>query len=44
MNVWTLDDPDAMVRLAGWGVDGICTNVPDVAVAAFDAGGTEALS
>jgi hypothetical protein len=21
-----------MVRLAGWGVDGICTNVPDVAI------------
>jgi glycerophosphoryl diester phosphodiesterase len=33
VNVWTCDDPDAMARLAGWGVDGICTNVPDVAVA-----------
>jgi glycerophosphoryl diester phosphodiesterase len=32
VNVWTCDDPDAMARLAGWGVDGICTNVPDVAV------------
>ena len=41
MNVWTLDDPDAMVRLAGWGVDGICTNLPDVAVAALRAGGTD---
>jgi glycerophosphoryl diester phosphodiesterase len=35
VNVWTCDDPDAMVRLAAWGVDGICTNVPDVAVAAL---------
>jgi glycerophosphoryl diester phosphodiesterase len=33
VNVWTCDDPDAMARLASWGVDGICTNVPDVAVA-----------
>jgi glycerophosphoryl diester phosphodiesterase len=32
VNVWTCDDPEAMVRLAGWGVDGICTNVPDVAI------------
>jgi glycerophosphoryl diester phosphodiesterase len=33
VNVWTCDDPEAMALLAGWGVDGICTNVPDVAVA-----------
>jgi glycerophosphoryl diester phosphodiesterase len=33
VNVWTCDDAEAMARLAGWGVDGICTNVPDVAVA-----------
>jgi len=32
VNVWDCDDPEAMVRLAGWGVDGICTNVPDVAI------------
>lgn len=31
VNVWTCDDPEAMKRLAGWGVDGICTNVPDIA-------------
>jgi glycerophosphoryl diester phosphodiesterase len=33
VNVWTCDDPEAMRRLAAWGVAGICTNVPDVAVA-----------
>jgi glycerophosphoryl diester phosphodiesterase len=32
VNVWTCDDPDRMVELIGWGVDGICTNVADVAV------------
>jgi glycerophosphoryl diester phosphodiesterase len=31
VNVWTCDDPDEMKRLAGFGIDGICTNVPDVA-------------
>lgn len=35
VNVWTCDDPDAIARLAGWGVDGVCTNVPDVAAAAL---------
>ncbi len=33
VNTWTCDDPTRMVELIGWGVDGICTNVPDVAVA-----------
>ena len=32
VNVWTCDDPDRMRQLASWGVDGICTNVPDVAL------------
>lgn len=41
VNVWTLDDPDAIVRLAGWGVDGVCTNLPDVAVAALRVGGAD---
>lgn len=31
VNVWTCDDPARMRELAEWGVDGICTNVPDVA-------------
>jgi glycerophosphoryl diester phosphodiesterase len=33
VNVWTCDDPDAIDRLLAAGVDGICTNVPDVALA-----------
>ncbi len=36
VNVWTVDDPDRMVELAGLGVDGIVTNVPDVARQALD--------
>jgi glycerophosphoryl diester phosphodiesterase len=37
VNVWTCDRPDDMRRLAAWGVDGICTNVPDVALATLAA-------
>lgn len=33
VNTWTCDDPDRMRELMAWGVDGVCTNVPDVAVA-----------
>jgi len=32
VNVWTCDDPIRMRELIAWGVDGICTNVPDVAL------------
>jgi glycerophosphoryl diester phosphodiesterase len=32
VNTWTCDDPVRMAELIEWGVDGICTNVPDVAI------------
>ena len=35
VNTWTVDDPDRIVELAAWGIDGIVTNVPDVAKAAL---------
>lgn len=31
VNVWTVDDPARIAELAEWGVDGIVTNVPDIA-------------
>ena len=37
VNVWTIDDPARMVELAALGVDGIVTNVPDVALATLAA-------
>ena len=37
VSCWTLDDPDRMALLVGWGIDGICTNVPDVARKVVDA-------
>lgn len=39
VNVWTVDDPARIVELAGWGADGVITNVPEVARAALGAGG-----
>jgi glycerophosphoryl diester phosphodiesterase len=32
VNTWTCDDPARMAELVEWGIDGICTNVPDVAL------------
>lgn len=32
VNTWTCDDRDRMAELIAWGIDGICTNVPDVAL------------
>jgi glycerophosphoryl diester phosphodiesterase len=31
LNTWTVDDPARMAELISWGVDGLITNVPDVA-------------
>ena len=36
VNTWTCDDADRMIELAQWGIDGICTNVPDRAIAVLD--------
>jgi glycerophosphoryl diester phosphodiesterase len=36
VNAWTVDDPARMSELVGFGVDGIITNVPDVARAVVD--------
>lgn len=32
MSVWTVDDPERLSTLIGWGVDGVFTNVPDLAL------------
>jgi glycerophosphoryl diester phosphodiesterase len=37
VNVWTVNDAHRMEQLIGYGVDGICTDVPDLARAVIDA-------
>jgi glycerophosphoryl diester phosphodiesterase len=32
VNTWTVDDPERMAQLLDWGVDGLCTNKPDLAL------------
>jgi glycerophosphoryl diester phosphodiesterase len=39
VNTWTCDAPERMSELIDWGVDGICTNVPDLALIARSTGG-----
>jgi glycerophosphoryl diester phosphodiesterase len=33
VNTWTCDDAERMAQLMRWGIDGICTNDPDIALA-----------
>ena len=37
VNGWTCNDPARFVELAAWRVDGLCTDVPDVMLAALAA-------
>jgi len=39
LNVWTCNDRDRIAELAGFGVDGVCTDVPAVALDALDRSG-----
>ena len=36
---WTVNDAGDMARLIGWGVDGLCTDRPDIARAVMQAAG-----
>lgn len=38
VTTWTCDDPERMAELIDWGIDGICTNVPDVALSVLGRG------
>jgi glycerophosphoryl diester phosphodiesterase len=35
VNGWTCNDPTRFVELASWGIDGVCTDTPDVLLAAL---------
>jgi glycerophosphoryl diester phosphodiesterase len=35
VNTWTCNDPQRLVELSAMGVDGVCTDVPDVALASL---------
>jgi glycerophosphoryl diester phosphodiesterase len=35
VNTWTCNDVDRLIELAGLGVDGVCTDVPDIALRAL---------
>lgn len=37
VNTWTCNDPARAAEVAGWGVDGICTDVPDEILTALGA-------
>lgn len=32
VNIWTCDDPEKMSMFQEWGINGVCTNVPDLAL------------
>jgi glycerophosphoryl diester phosphodiesterase len=42
VNTWTCNDPVRLVELAALGVDGVCTDVPDVALSALGRTGASA--
>ncbi len=42
VNAWTCNDPGRLVELADLGVDGVCTDVPDVALRALGRAGDPA--
>jgi len=41
VNVWTVDRPERLAELAALGVDGVCTNVPDIALGVFGRDGAK---
>lgn len=44
VNTWTCNDPDRLRELADCGVDGVCTDVPDLALEAVGRAGDRRLS